>query len=113
KQLRVNFVPAPAFAEKVVEALPAGADGAPLLEMLSRALEGLTGVPVPVPEWRPETLPDHLRMNFAVVDRQGKRLAAGRDVDRLKADLRAQIKQALASLPDARFNRDGVTEWDF
>jgi ATP-dependent helicase HrpA len=113
KQYRVRFVPAPVFAERVAESLPPGAENGPLLEILSATLAGLTGVAVPVSEWRPETLPEHLRMNFAVVDRKGTRLAAGRELDKLKAGLRVQLKQALATLPDKKFNRDGITEWDF
>jgi ATP-dependent helicase HrpA len=117
KSLRTAFVPAPQFAERaadVMEARLKASDAAPpLLRSLAEALESLTGLHVPIESWRDATLDPHLSMNFAVVDPQGKRLASGRQLDRVRRAVRAQLRAALAKAPHPLYNRERVTEWDF
>jgi ATP-dependent helicase HrpA len=124
KALRTNFIPAPEFADRTLEVLfpPPGEESpsigveageTPFLEALALALEHLRDVPVPSDAWQDAILPEHLRMHFAVVDRAGKRLASGRDLDLIRRQLRAQLGAALARVPDARYNRESVAEWDF
>jgi ATP-dependent helicase HrpA len=111
KPLRIKFVPAPAVADQILEGL-AAAD-LPLTTALTERLLELTGVSVPDETWHPGELPAHLRMNFAIVDGEGRRVMAGRDLAAIRQQLEQRIREALASLPHARFRRDGITDWDF
>src|SRR6185369_4622213 len=111
KNYRVSFVPAPQYADNVIPLLRPY--DTPSLESLAEALYTLTEIRVPRDSWQPDELPVYLHLNYAVVDKNGKRIAAARDLERVKISLRSQIKAALAEIKDPRYNRDNVTEWDF
>lgn len=111
KSLRRNFVPAPDFAEACIEAFTSR-EGA-LLDALARHLQRMTGVEVPREAWRPEELPPHLRMNFALVDERGKRIAMGRDLAALQKEHGAQAQQSFARLSMPEYERENVTYWAF
>jgi ATP-dependent helicase HrpA len=82
KNLRVHFVPVPEAVAKVL----------PLIEMnrgslhaqLANALLRTAGVPVPRDAFREDLLPPHLRMNFLLVDDDGKVLARSRSLRELR-----------------------------
>jgi len=86
KQLRKNFVPVPDFVAQVLPTLPRERDR-PLEEVLAGTLSAVSGVRVAPGDFDPTRLPDHLRMNVAVVDNRDQPLATGRDVEQLKDDL--------------------------
>jgi ATP-dependent RNA helicase HrpA len=52
-------------------------------DALSQELLRMTGFRVTPEVWRFESLPDHLRMRFRVVDAGGKTIQTGRDLTRL------------------------------
>ncbi len=111
KALRRNFVPAPDFAAACKDRIAFG-DGS-LLESLSRLLEAMTGIAVPLEAWRAEALPEHLRMNVKVVGADGSALAEGRDVAELRRSVGQEAATALAEVSEERFDRRGVRRWDF
>ncbi len=111
KRLRKHCVPAPHYARACIEAMTPGEGG--LLASLSRQLRRIAGVDVSEDDWRLETMPAHLRMNFAVVDDQGRELARGRDLEQLQQRLREQAGQSFASLEHHPLERRGLTRWDF
>lgn len=109
KQLRRNFVPAPDVARAVLASLPESADES-LLVALSRELRRLTGVVVPLDAWQPDQIPDHLKINFRVVDDDRHTLAEGRDLDELRRELQPKTSAVLAEA--ARdLTRTGLTDW--
>ncbi len=109
KQLRRNFVPAPDVARAVLADLPPSSDES-LLVALSRELRRLTGVVVPLDAWRPDQVPDHLKINFRVVDEQRHTVAEGRDLAELRRELRPRTSAVLAEA--ARdLTRRGLTDW--
>ncbi len=69
KALRVNFVPAPNFAEAALAGMTF-AQGS-LYEQLSQRLLRITGTTVPLESWRACELPHHLQMNFRVLGDDG------------------------------------------
>jgi len=111
KRVRAAFVPAPNFARKCIDGLER--TGAPLDEAIARRLESIAGAPIPRDLWAREPLPEHLRVNLRVLDEEGRVLASGRDIRKLKHDLRDRVEQRLATLPETDWNRDDVREWDF
>jgi ATP-dependent helicase HrpA len=110
KQLRRNFVPAPDVARVVLAELPETDE--PLLVALSRELTRLTGVPVPLDAWRPDQIPDYLKVNFRVVDDDRHTLAQGRDLASLREQLRPKTRSALAEVAKD-ITRTGLRDWSF
>ena len=111
--IRRNFVPVPEFARAAAESL-ALKDNQALTDALAAFLARRTGQVVPRDAWRPEALPDHLRMNFRVLDDKGHTLAEGRDLAELRRQLGLQASQAMARTTSATpFERESVTRWDF
>ncbi len=111
KPLRRNFVPAPDFARASKQAFNAAQ--ASLTDALGLQLQRMTGVEVPPGAWQPQSLPAHLLMRYRIVDPKGNALACGRDLKLLQTQLSAQITSSFAAMPDAGFERDGITDWDF
>jgi len=111
KRVRTSFVPAPNFAKRCMEGLERSQE--PLDEAIARRLESIAGTQIPREVWAAEPLPAHLRVNLRVLDEEGQVLASGRDLRRMKHDLRDRLEQHLADLRDSAWNRDDVREWDF
>ncbi len=82
KPLRKNFVPAPDFARACLDALSPG--DISLTQALTNHLRKMTGVEIPFDAWNLSSLPDHLFLNFRVIDSNGKQLAEGRDLTTLQ-----------------------------
>ncbi|MGH7214617.1 MAG: DUF3418 domain-containing protein [Tepidisphaeraceae bacterium] len=111
KQLRVSFVPAPDYADEIVPKLRYR-EGS-LRHALAWQLGRATGVQVPFDAWQPGELEPWLRMNFEVTDKAGKTIATGRDLDQIRKDLRVELTSAFNNLPPGKWNRGGLTKWDF
>jgi ATP-dependent helicase HrpA len=112
KHLRVNFVPAPNHAREFLARVPAGEE--PLLEALERHFRATTGVVVPREAWDWSKVPEHLRPTFRVVDDAGTEQARGKDLEALKAPLRAQFAEAIAEVAaDSGLAVAGATSWVF
>jgi ATP-dependent helicase HrpA len=111
KDLRVNFVPAPDFAQAAYETLKPG-DGS-LLDALAMFLGKQKGVSVPREAFDPSSLLDHLHMNFKIVDEAGKQLAMGRNLEELRRKLGVEVKSTFSGLRHPQFTREKITAWDF
>ncbi|HEY2508585.1 MAG TPA: ATP-dependent RNA helicase HrpA [Streptosporangiaceae bacterium] len=109
KELRRAFIPAPDTAARVVPML--GEPDGDLLDALSAELARLTGVRVPRSAWDVAGLPAHLRVSYRVRDGD-KVLAAGKDLDTLREQLRPQLRQTLTEAA-AGLTRTGLRSWDF
>ncbi|MBD9699293.1 ATP-dependent RNA helicase HrpA [Flavimobilis sp. GY10621] len=115
KPVRVQLVPAPDVARDVVAWLRAheaswadltrAGDMAPSFhEAFARAVRALRDVVVPDDAWGATTLPDHLRMQFRVVDSRGTIVDEGADLlalqrrlrSRTQAEVRTAVRTALA-----------------
>ncbi|TDD36700.1 ATP-dependent RNA helicase HrpA [Actinomadura sp. KC06] len=112
KQLRVNFVPAPDYARKVLDRVAPRTE--PLLDALERELTEMTGVQVAREAWDPSRLPAHLRITFRVVDdkggAEGRSLGEGTDLDELKRRLAGKVRGTLAKAAST-VERSGLREW--
>ena len=116
KPLRKNFVPAPNFAEACVEAL-VPSDTA-LCAAVANHLKKITGVQVPYDAWHSSDVPQHLLMNFRVLDIDGETIEEGRDLQFIKErllDFSSESSPVAAIHVDEKmeqentFDRDNVT----
>ncbi|BCJ40446.1 ATP-dependent helicase [Actinoplanes ianthinogenes] len=110
KAMRTSFVPVPDWAEAVLDRVPARRG--PLPDAIGNELRRLTGTIVPRDAWRPDQVPDHLRMNFRIVNEAGEVVAEGRDLDVLRRELAPKV-QATISRAAGDLERTGITTNDF
>ncbi|MDQ4084272.1 MAG: ATP-dependent RNA helicase HrpA, partial [Actinomycetota bacterium] len=108
KQLRRNFIPAPDRAKAALARIEPS--DRPLVEALGSELHRETGVPVPVQAWRPQEVPEHLRVTFSVEDDDGRVLGRDKDLEALRERLqprtRSRLSQAARDL-----ERTGLRDW--
>jgi len=112
KAQRRNFVPAINFASACVDVLRAG-EGGSLLEAFAHQLLRMTGVKVEEGAWDLCALPAHLRMNFRVVDEQGKTISEGRDLAAIQSELAGEVRASLHTESHYEWEREGLSTWDF
>ncbi|MFG0285639.1 MAG: ATP-dependent RNA helicase HrpA [Phycisphaerales bacterium JB039] len=110
KQLRRN-IDAAACA-KAFAAEHGQRDDRSLLEALSEHVGRTTGASIPLDAWRPQDLPEHLRLNVRIVDAAGRTLGEGRDVGELKRRLADEARRAVRGAGE-QWGRSGVRSWDF
>jgi ATP-dependent helicase HrpA len=132
KVLRRNFVPAPNYADALLQVLvapeqafaeparmapakqPPKQHTAPtLLAAVSQALRKMTGTSIPEDAWQLSDLPAHLRMNFKVLDDKGQLIAQGRSLALLKQQLQGDVQQTLSQVAEQGIERQAITEWNF
>ncbi|MBF0447136.1 MAG: ATP-dependent RNA helicase HrpA [Magnetococcales bacterium] len=85
-----------------------------LCQTLSLILSQTKGLNVPINIWRPEELPDHLRMNFKIVDESGENLLdQGRDLEALRSKLGKIAQDQFKNIPKGDFEKSKRVRWDF
>lgn len=110
KQYRRNFVPAPNYADALLQSIQP-AEGA-LLEVISQKLKRMSGVTIPDDAWDLSALPAHLKMNFKVLDDR-KIVAQGRSLALLKQQLQGAVQQSLSEVAEQGIEQEGLMQWTF
>lgn len=100
QKLRRHVVPLPqyaaGFAERSSDGARFGAGG--LVDALIADVRGETQVALKQADFKLETLPAHLFMNFKVIDEHGRQLAMGRNLAHLRAELGGEAQQQFQKL---------------
>ncbi|QTD90901.1 ATP-dependent RNA helicase HrpA [Burkholderia anthina] len=102
QKLRRHCVPLPEYAAGFVERTGRerfGAGG--LVEALIADVRAQTQVMMKTADFKLETLPAHLFMNFKVIDEHGRQLAMGRNLAQLRQELGAQAQQQFQKIAAA------------
>lgn len=99
KMYRRLVTPASSFADLIAgEITPRSA---PLSVAVADALSSRVGTTIPASEFHPESLPQHLRMRFEIIDADGAIVKAGHSLSALQKDLAARSQdQLIQSLVD-------------
>lgn len=116
KKLRKNFVPAPNYADACLAEMhmtDKKGNSLTLLEAFGSKLFRMTGVKVEADDWMLDSLPEHLRFNFKVLDDKKQVVARGRDLDALQLRLQGKVKQTLQKAATPELERSHITVWDF
>jgi ATP-dependent helicase HrpA len=111
KQIRKHFVPVPETVKKCLEIEP-DFKGT-LQEWLGNRLRKLTGEAIPLNAWNIDALPDHLKMNFRVVNDQNKLLDYGRDLKKLQLKYTAKAEVSFDQIAADELNYTGCIQWAF
>ncbi|MBF6647260.1 ATP-dependent RNA helicase HrpA [Methylobacter sp. BlB1] len=111
KNLRKHFVPVPETVKQCLEIEPDFKGS--LYEWLSNRLRKLTGEAIPLNAWNPEALPEHLKMNFRVIDDEGKLLDYGRDLKKLQGKYTQTAGESFDQLAADELNYTGCIQWAF
>lgn len=103
QKLRRHCVPLPEYAAGFAERVQrAGTFGrGDLVDVLIADVRAQTGVNVLTTDFKLETLPAHLFMNFKVVDEHGRQLDMGRNLATLQAELGGQARQSFQKMAEA------------
>ena len=109
KKWRKAVVPVPDFARAAAEHVDFGV-GDPETALRS-AIRAMTGLDLPDDVWENFIPSEHLRLRFEVVDEAGTVVAAGRDLDALRAEAGDRARQAVAEAADDGYTATGLTGW--
>ncbi len=100
QKLRRNCVPLPeyasAFCERIHETNRFGKG--PLLDALISDIKEQTGISPKTEDFRPEVLPQHLFMNFRVIDENGRMLQMARNLSVLQTEFGNQARKQFQQL---------------
>lgn len=111
KVLRRNFVPAPNYADALLQSMQP-TEG-PLLDVVCQRLKRMSGITIPDGSFELSLLEPHLRFNFKVVDDQGHTLKQGRSLDLLKQELQGKVQQTLSAVAEQGIEQERLTDWSF
>jgi ATP-dependent helicase HrpA len=120
QKMRRHCVPLPEYAAGFVER--SGARSAtpqvPLLHALIEDMRSERGIVCSATDFKLETLPAHLTMNFKVIDEHGRQLAMGRNLAQLRAELGTVAQRSFQAAvgSDQRVAEtvaDRIVDWDF
>jgi len=120
QKVRRNCVPLPEYAAGFAarQGERAAQPNRPLLETLCADVHEHTGATCRPVDFKLETLPAHLSMNFKVVDEHGRQLGMGRNLAALRAELGQQAQRTFQSVAEADAKvaeglHEAITDWDF
>jgi ATP-dependent helicase HrpA len=113
KEQRRALVPLPDTARDAVAAMAATAGRQSLSIALAEALHEVRGVDIAPSAFDERSLPVHLRLRVAAVDADGRVLGTSRELAALQRELGAPPGAAAIEAAPARWQRTGVTRWDF
>ncbi len=112
QKIRRHCIPLPDYAQGFVERInQADAFGKePLLNAIIRDIREQTNAVAKKDDFRLETLPVHLFMNFKVVDGYGRMLESSRNLDTLRANFGHEARNAFQKLATLRTKKAPANE---
>lgn len=111
KQMRKVLVPVPETANECVRSLKN--NKVPLKKNLTNILFKIRSLDIQDSDWPEMLMPEHLRVNYRIVDDENKLLAQGKDLMLLKQQFAIESEQAFNQLFDDVIESDEITSWDF
>jgi ATP-dependent helicase HrpA len=85
----------------------------PLLSALSNFIHERFHVDIPASVWNPDTIDDHLKIRFAVIDSKGQELASSRDIKQLQKEIITEAESHAFGKARLTWEKTGLTSWDF
>ncbi len=115
KNLRRNFVPAPNFADALLQRFKdkPEEEQLPLTEAMANGLFRMTGSRLNKDDFSLDNLAPHLRVNFRIVDDKENIVQQGVALEELKQTLKGQVKQTIKAVADQGIEQQDIKEWSF
>lgn len=114
KSLRRNLVPAPNYAEAfLARTEPYKTE---LFVSLESEFKKMTGVVIKRDDWQLQLVPDHLKITFNIIDESNKSIAIGKDLSKIKDNLKDKVQQVLTQITKTENNdieKQALANWDF
>jgi len=111
KTTRRNFIPAADYTERFLLETELGKGS--LYKALVRFLAQTKTVSLNTSMWDENSLSEHLRMNFRVIDDSGQILAQSRRLEELQQKLIERSKIKFRSIAQSALSKTGCTGWEF
>lgn len=113
KQLRKNFIPVSGFVDQILPALVPGTGS--LADALIDQIRRSKGLQLTRADLEQTVLPEYLKVKIRIVDEDGRELALGSDIERLRQDLSVQLKELSGESAEAgqrhALECDGLQDW--
>ncbi|MGI9280875.1 MAG: ATP-dependent RNA helicase HrpA [Endozoicomonas sp.] len=109
KVVRKNFVPVPDYVRGAMDSMSTCDE--PLTDILGHHLHRMSGVRILEEHWDTADLLDHLKMNFRLIDENGKVLGQGRDLIKLKEQFGRESEDSMRRLTDSSLEQEGLKDW--
>lgn len=106
---RKKLIPIPGTAEAALKEIDP--DEGDLVRALSAWLYRKQGIHIPLEDWNPDAVPEHLRVRFSLLDDSGRETASGRDPSELKSSSPAASGKGRSGAYQKNHTRKGLTEW--
>lgn len=119
QKIRRNCVPLPDYAAGFLTRTQNGTpQSIGFVDALAADVRSETGLPCQPSDFKTEGLPQHLILNFKVIDEHGRQLALGRNLAQLRAELGEEAQATFRNVAqqDAAVAKDlggEVTNWTF
>ncbi|MBN2515228.1 MAG: ATP-dependent RNA helicase HrpA [Deltaproteobacteria bacterium] len=111
KQYRKKLVPLSATIATICSGITH--EEGPLAGSLGTFIHARFGIDIPATAWPHETLPDHLKMRFAVTDEKGDEIFASRNVRELTQRFADEIESPAFAKAQSIWEKEGIDTWDF
>ncbi len=111
KHIRKTLIPIPDTAIECAKNIKN--HSIPLKQNLISYLYKMRSVDITIDDFSEDALPEHLKVNYRVINTDNKLLAEGNDIVALKARLATQIEHAFTELYQDSSGTEEVTQWDF
>ncbi len=114
QKIRRNLVPVPEFAAGFCREVPAS--NTPLMQALARYIREQKQLDVPLEMFRLELLPQHLLMNFRIVDEHGRQLGMSRNFIQLHSELSPRAAPVIVAATVKKgeaVSEQRYTSWNF
>jgi ATP-dependent helicase HrpA len=111
KVIRRNFVPAPNYADALLQAIKPE-DGS-LITTISNRLKRMSGMTIPEDSWDLTGIDAHLKFNFKVVDDKQNVLKQGRSLGLLKQQMQGKVQETLSQVAEQGIEQEQLTDWTF
>ncbi len=111
KALRKQLVPVPDFVDRALAGMSVADQ--PLVDALGSGLRSAAGVRIEAGDWDGAALDDYYRMNFRIVDADGKLLRQGRELELLIDASREETRESLGAGAGESALAGGLRRWDF
>lgn len=84
-----------------------------LEDQVHERLQSLSGQDFPREVWAGDAIPQHLRLNYRVLDDQGRPLVASRELHDIRTQVGEKASAAFQRLAASLYNRENITDWSF